>query len=360
MTADPQVCSGPPDADALRTLIRLGSLHTPMVVRVAATLRLVDHIEAGVTSPAELAAKTDTDPHTLLRLMRHLVAIGILAQTAPGHFAPTAVGKMLTSDHPAAQRAWHDLTQAVARADLGFTRLLDAVRTGKPTYESVYGKPFYDDLAATPELRESFDSLLACDQDVAYDGPTAAYDWTAVKHVLDVGGGQGGFVTAIARAASHVTATILERPGTADAAHRYIAAEGFSDRIEVIEGDFFAPLPRTADVVILSFVLLNWSDEDAKRILERCADALVPGGRILVYERDDPPDASTNEDFTELDLRMLVFLGGRLRTRDEWAAFAKTAGLVVESVSRLPSPTVPYDLSLLVLAPRSGNGNDIC
>ncbi|MGH3982311.1 MAG: methyltransferase [Pseudonocardiaceae bacterium] len=352
MTADAMVLSGPRDVDALRTLIRLGSLHTPMVVRVAATLRLVDHIEAGVTSPEALAAKTGTDPCTLLRLMRHLVAIGILARTAPGHFASTAVGKMLASDHPAAQRAWHDLTQAVARADLAFTRLLDAVRTGKPTYESVYGKPFYDDLAATPELHESFDSLLACDQAVAYDGPTAAYDWTAVKHVLDVGGGQGGFVTAIARAVPHVTATVLERPKTADAARRYIAAEGFSDRIEVIEGDFFAPLPRTADVVILSFVLLNWADEDARRIVARCADALTPGGRILVYERDDPPEASTNEEFTELDLRMLVFMGGRLRLRNEWAGLAETAGLVVESVSRLPSPTVPYDLSLLVLAPR--------
>lgn len=351
MTADPVISPRPRDIDALRTLIRLGSLHTPMVVRVAATLRLVDHIEAGVTSPEALAARTNTDPHTLLRLIRHLVAIGILAETAPGHVAPTTVGKMLASDHPAAQRAWHDLTQAVARADFAFTRLLDAVRTGKPTYELVYGKPFYDDLAGTPELRASFDSLLACDQDVAYDGPTAAYDWTAVKHVLDVGGGQGGFVTAIARAAPHVTATVLERPGTADAARRYIAANGFSDRIEVIEGDFFAPLPRTADVVILSFVLLNWSDGNARRILARCVDALAPGGRILVYERDDPPEASANEEFTELDLRMLVFLGGRLRTRNEWAALAETAGLVVESVSRLPSPTVPYDLSLLVLVP---------
>jgi arminomycin 4-O-methyltransferase/SAM-dependent hydroxylase len=322
-----------------------------MVVRVAATLRLVDHIEAGVTSPAALAAKTGTDPHTLLRLMRHLVAIHLLAQPAPDRFVATAIGKLLASDHPAAQRAWHDLTQAVARADLAFTRLLDAVRSGRPTYESVYGKPFYDDLAATPELRESFDSLLACDQDVAYDAPTAAYDWTAVKHVLDVGGGLGGFVTAIARAAPDVRATLLERPGTADAARRCIAAEGMSDRIEVVEGDFFAPLPRTADVVILSFVLLNWSDEDARRILARCRGVLAPGGRILVYERDDPPEASTNEDFTELDLRMLVFLGGRLRTRDEWTALARTARLVVESVSRLPSPTVPYELSLLVLAP---------
>ncbi|MFI6786052.1 methyltransferase [Nonomuraea sp. NPDC050383] len=343
--------AGPRDDDALWTLIRLGSLHTPMAVRVAATLRLVDHIQAGATSPRELAERTGTNPDALARLARHLVAVGVLEEPEPGRLAPTAVGRVLADDHPAAQRAWHDLGEIVARADVGFTRLLDAVRTGRPTYADVYGKPFYDDLAAQPRLRESFETLMACDQHVAYDAPTAAYDWSGVRHVCDVGGGTGGFVAAIARAAPHLTATIVELPGTAQAARDHLAAEGLADRADVIEGDFFQPLPCKADVMLLSFVLLNWPDEEAARILTRCAESLNPGGRILVHERDDLAENCGNERFTELDLRMLVFLGGRLRTRDEWAGLAARAGLVVESVRRLPNPTIPFELSLLVLAP---------
>ncbi|NUW34470.1 methyltransferase domain-containing protein [Nonomuraea sp. SMC257] len=339
------------DDDPLWGLIRLGSLHTPMAVRVAATLRLVDHIKDGATGLRELAERTGTDPDALARLIRHLVAVGVLAEPEPGRLAPTAMGEVLADDHPAAQRAWHDLGEIVARADVGFTRLLDAVRTGRPTYADVYGRPFYDDLAAEPRLRESFESLMACDQHVAYDAPTAAYDWSGVRHVCDVGGGTGGFVAAVARAAPHVTATILELPGTAQVARDHLAAEGLADRCDVIEGDFFAPLPCKADVMLLSFVLLNWPDEDAARILARCADSLEPGGRILVYERDDLAENAGNERFTELDLRMLVFLGGRLRTRDAWAGLAARAGLAVESVRRLPNPTIPFDLSLIVLAP---------
>ncbi|MFB4279816.1 MULTISPECIES: methyltransferase [unclassified Nonomuraea] len=339
------------DLEALRTLIRLGSLHTPMAVRVAATLRLVDHIRAGATSAGELAERTGTDPDALARLVRHLVAIGVLQESAPGRLAPTEVGLLLADDHPAAQRAWHDLNQIVARADVGFVRLLDAVQTGRPTYADFYGKTFYDDLADRPDLRESFDTLMACDQDVAYDAPAAAYDWSGVRHVCDVGGGTGGFVTAIARLAPHVTATVVELPGTAAAAREHLAAEGLTERVEVVEADFFKPLPCAADVMILSFVLLNWPDEEAVRILERCAESLEPGGRILVYERDDLEESSSNELFTELDLRMLVFLGGRLRTRDAWWDLAARAGLDVEAVHRLPSPTIPFDLSLLVLAP---------
>ncbi|MEV4432807.1 methyltransferase [Streptomyces sp. NPDC049555] len=342
--------SRPRDMAALTTLIRLGSLHTPMAVRVAATLRLVDHLQAGARGIDELARRTGTAPGPLLRLMRHLVAIGLLEQTAPGEFAPTEVGALLADDHPAAQRAWHDLTQIVARADVGFTRLLQSVRTGRPAYEALYGRPFYADLAHDPALRHSFDTLLVCDQDVAYDAPADAYDWSGVQHVLDVGGGTGGFLAAVAKRAPHASGTLLEMPGATEAARTYLAERGLTQRFDVVEGDFFAPLPRTADAVLLSFVLLNWPDEDAARILARCAEALEPGGRILVYERDDPQESACNEQFTELDLRMLVFLGGALRTREQWAGLAGSAGLVVESVRRLPSPTVPYDFSLLVLA----------
>ncbi|MEI5034621.1 methyltransferase [Streptomyces sp. S1A(2023)] len=351
MTAEPTHDGRPQQIDALRTLIRLGSLHTPMVVRVAATLRLVDHILDGARSVEALAARTDTRPGPLLRLIRHLVAIGLLEESAPGEFVPTETGGLLADDHPASQRAWHDLTQTVAHADMSFTRLLDAVRTGRPTYESIYGTTFYEDLAQRPQLRESFDSLLACDQDVAFDAPAAAYDWTGVRHVLDVGGGKGGFAAAVARRAPHVSATVLEMAGTVDAARTYLKGEGLTERVDAVEGDFFDPLPRKADAVILSFVLLNWPDEDAVRILSRCAEALEPGGRILVHERDDTHENSFNEQFTELDLRMLVFLGGALRTREKWEGLAASAGLVVESVRQLPSPTIPFDLSLLVLAP---------
>ncbi|MFI6026191.1 methyltransferase [Amycolatopsis magusensis] len=335
----------------LDVLLRLGSLHTPMAVRVAATLRLVDHIIGGTTSPAELAKVTGTNANALLRVIRHLVAIGVLAETEPDRLTPTTTGMLLADDHPAQQRAWLDLNNAVSRADLAFLQLLEAVRTGRPSYESVYGKPFYEDLTANPRLAESFDELMACDQDVVYDAPAAAHDWSRAKHVLDVGGGIGGFITAIAKTAPHVRGTLLELPLPAERARAQFKTAGLDDRLDAVAGDFFQPLPVKADVITLSFVLLNWSDDDARRILARCTEALTPGGRIVVLERDDLAQDASNEQFTLLDLRMLVFLGGRLRTREEWATFAASAGLTVESTRKVASPSVPFDLSLLVLAP---------
>ncbi|RCV47254.1 methyltransferase, partial [Marinitenerispora sediminis] len=111
------------------------------------------------------------------------------------------------------------------------------------------------------------------------------------------------------------------------------------DRIDIVEHDFFTPFPTTADAVTLSFVLLNWHDDDARRILRHCRAALRPGGRILLYERADVPHTGSDPVFSLLDLRMLVFMGGRVRTRDEWTALAASAGLAIEQATILQSPS---------------------
>jgi SAM-dependent methyltransferase len=348
------------DAQPIDRLLGLADLVTPMAVRVAATLRVVDHLRAGTTDPAALAEATGTDADALLRLLRHLAAVGVLAETAPGRFAPTEVGDLLADGHPAMQRSWLDLSQAVSRADLAFLRLLDAVRTGRPVYEDLHGRPFWADLSADPTLGASFDALMATEEEAAFAVPVAAYDWRGVRHVLDVGGGTGGLLKAVARAEPGVRGTLLELPGPAARARERTAEAGLADRIEVVEGDFLDELPVTADVVVLSFVLLNWPDDDARRILKRCADALEPGGRILLYERADVPVGAAKQAsdlfFSVLDMRMLVFLGGRVRTTEEWSALVASAGLtVVSAAAPLRSPTVPFESALLVLARDADN-----
>ncbi|MER6715258.1 MULTISPECIES: methyltransferase [unclassified Streptomyces] len=339
----------PTDQDLDVLLKNLGNLVTPMAVRVAATLRLVDHLLAGAGTVADLAARTDTHPQALARLVRHLTVVGVLEGGEPDRpLRPTRLGLLLADGHPAQQRAWLDLDGAVSHADLAFTGLLDVVRTGRPAYSGRYGRPFWEDLSADRELADSFDALMSCDEQLAYEAPADAYDWSAVRHVLDVGGGNGGLLAAIAQRAPHVRGTLVELAGPAERARRRFEDAGIDDRVTVAEGDFFKPLPVTADLVLLSFVLLNWSDEDALTILRRCVQALEPGGRILVLDRADVEGDGADRFFsTLLDLRMLTFMGGRVRTRDEVVALAGAAGLALASERTSGSATLPFDFSIL-------------
>ncbi len=335
----------------LEMLLRhVGNLVTPMAVRVAATLRLVDHLLAGVGTVPELAAATATDPQSLDRLVRHLRAAGVLTGGDGEPLRPTGIGLLLADDHPAQQRAWLDLTGAVSRADLSFIGLLDAVRTGQPVYQALHGRPFWEDLSVDPQLAASFDALMSGDKEAEFEAPVAAYDWSSVRHVLDVGGGTGALLATIARRAPTVRGTLLELPGPAGRARDYLRSAGVADRITVLDADFFAPPPVTADVVLLSFVLLNWPDDDARKILLRCAEALEPDGRVVVFDRADDPDQGP-EPFlgTLLDMRMLAFMGGRVRTRREITDLAGSAGLTLASARTVSSSVVPFDFAMLEL-----------
>ncbi|MEV6302067.1 methyltransferase [Actinoplanes sp. NPDC051861] len=291
-------------------LWQAAGLVTPMAIRVAATLRLADHIAAGTR---DLAAATGTHPDALRRLMNHLVTAGVLTE---GHTL-TPLGERLRDDHPAGERAWMDMDGAVGHAELSFVELLHAVRTGEPAFPVRYGVGYWDDLAADPGRSASFDALMG--SRLTEDAPAvaAALPWGELGHLVDVGGGSGELLIAILRAHPGLRGTVADLPGPAARAERAVAAAGLSGRAGVHAGSFFDPLPAGAGGYLLSGVLHDWDDPQAAQILHRCAQG---GGNTYVVDHFGAAD-------TEGDLRMLCYVGGRERTLDEVAALAGAAGL---------------------------------
>lgn len=146
-------------------------LLTPMAIRVAATLRLADHLD----SP-DLATKTGADPDALDRLLRHLESAGVVRRTDTG-YALTEMGQALRSDHPSQVRRLLDVTSALGHADLCFVGLLHSVRTGEPAFPSHYGRSFWDDLAADETRAASFNAQMAVYAHRASTDVVNAYDW---------------------------------------------------------------------------------------------------------------------------------------------------------------------------------------
>lgn len=305
-------------------------LVTPMAIRVAATLRLADHIAAGRRTAGELAAAVEADPDALERLMGHLVTAGALTRAGNGSFALTAMGESLRESHPDGLRAWLDLEGAIGRADLCFTELLHTVRTGEPAYPRRFGRTFWDDLSTVEELGRSFDALMGGRLTAEAPAVATAYPWGALEHVVDVGGGDGTLLIAILRAHDDLRGTVVDLPGPAARAERAIARAGLGDRAGVRAGSFFDPLPAGAGGYLLSGVLHDWDDEDAARILRRCAEAAGRAGRVLVV--DHVADEGAVPD-TEGDLRMLCYVRGRERTLGHLGDLAESAGLRLGTVT---------------------------
>lgn len=316
----------PEDSLPMR-LFGLADLVTPMALRVAATLRLADHIAGGASTIPSLAERISCDPDALGRLVRHLVAADVFTDSGDGTCGLGPLGRLLLSDDPARGRDWLDIGGAVGRADLALFRLLDTVTTGRAAYPLVYGQGFWADLAADEALSASFDALMGAHVHTGIAELAGACDWGSAAHVVDVGGGNGTLLSAILAGQPDLRGTLVDLPGPAMAARASLAEHGLADRCDVVAGSFFDPLPAGGDVYVLCGVLHDWNDDDAVTILRGCATAAGRDGRVVVIEGF--LDEGSAPPRTGMDIRMLAYMSGRERTLRQFEALAATAGLSV-------------------------------
>jgi len=123
------------------------------------------------------------------------------------------------------------------------------------------------------------------------------YDFSGVRHLVNVGGGNGALLTGILKAHPHLKGTLLDRPEVVERAGPSLRELGLADRCETGGGDFFAQVPGGADAYLLKHVIHHWNDDRATAILETCRRAMPSSARLLIAEgvypqRIDQSDAS--------------------------------------------------------------------
>ena len=297
-------------------LERMLDLATPWCLRVAATLRIPEHIAAGHAGLTDLAAAAGCDPDALHTVLGHLVAQGVFAEESPGRFACNEAAEQLASV------PFLDLDGIGGRMAHTWGTLLDYVRTGRPAYERVFGRPFWEDLAAHPRIGSEFDALMGPaghgvpDYDIELSG-----GWETVRTV--VGGGTGAMLASLLRRHPRARGILVDLPGTVARAGEIIESFGVGGRVTVEGQSFFDPLPGGADLYLLKNVLNDWPDEPTVAILRRCAEAGHPTTAVAVLG-----GVSADEAPRSLGIDMLV-AGGKTSTLTQFTALARQAGLDV-------------------------------
>ena len=297
-------------------------LATPWCLRVAATLRIPEHIAAGHAGIADLAAAAGCDADALHAVLGHLVSRGVFTEASPGRFACNQAAEQLASV------PFLDLAGIGGRMAATWGTLLDYVRTGQPRYQQVIGRPFWEDLAAHPLLGAEFDALMGPaghgvpDYDIELTG-----GWDAVRTVVDVGGGTGAMLASLLRRHPRTRGILVDLPGTVARAAELIESLGVAGRVTVEGQSFFDPLPAGAELYLLKSVLNDWPDEPTVAILRRCAEAArtarTSKAAIAVLG-----GVAADEAPHSLGIDMLV-AGGKTNTLSQFTELARQAGLDV-------------------------------
>jgi SAM-dependent methyltransferase len=316
---------------AVRQLIHASRL--TQIVYAAANLGIVDLVAAGATDLDALARRTGAHHGALLRLVRGLVAFGLLAYDGSDRFRLTPMGQWLR-DTPGSLRP---VALLFGREPLwhAWGRLRDAVMTGEPTARRQSEHAFLDRHVEDPEYGSIFDAAMTANTALVASAIVQAYDFSGLTRIVDIGGGQGALLGAILDATPCARGVVFDLPPVVARARPRIEAAGLAPRCDVVAGDCFEGVPENGDAYVLKLVLHDWDDGRALGILRNCRRACRTGARVLVMEPVMPDRIDQSDRSREIvlaDLNMLVGTGGRERTEAEFATLYQQAGFRLTEV----------------------------
>lgn len=305
----------------------IGGYWISPAIYVAAELGVADILIEGPRTADQLAEQTNVNCNALYRLLRALASVGIFAEDAQHRFLLTPIAEHLRSDagffRSLAKIAGTELYQC-------WGNLLYSVQTGNEAFHQTFGALFFDYMMRSPDRHAIYDEAMAGVHGIETGPMIDSYDFSSLGTVVDIGGGNGLTLAGVLQRHPTIRGILFDLPAVADRAQHVISDLGLSDRCEIVGGDFFTSVPVGCDAYIMRHIMHDWDDTEAAAILSNCREAMGSESRVLVVESVIPPgNVPCNGKW--LDLMMLI-VGGRERTEDQYRLLFAQAGLKLNRV----------------------------
>ena len=216
-----------------------------------------------------------------------------------------------------------------------FGDLMYSLKTGEPAFEHIYSMSRWEQLAQEPEQAALFNAAMQFGTEGVRDAVAAAYDFTGLLSVVDVGGGRGTLIAGLLKANTALRGMVFDIEAGLAETEAYLKEEGVHDRCAVKRGSFFDHVPSGHDAYVLKNIIHDWSDEKAAVILANCRKAMGPECRLILVEQILPArseDSASARNVFMADMQMMVMLGGRERTQEEFRVLLEGAGFQLTKV----------------------------
>ncbi|WP_449544781.1 methyltransferase [Lelliottia amnigena] len=303
-------------------------------LRAAAELGVADRLLDGDKTAGQLGDELNVDGAFLQRVMRILSSRKVFHESPDGLFSLTPAAQFLCTNHN------HSLRAAVLMlTDKTFwqpaAEISDIV-AGKQVFKDLFGMSFYDywgqNSSATEEnvFHAGMSSMSSVENDVLVE----CYDFPEGATVVDIAGGFGNLLLNVLRRNPSLNGILFDQENVLAGNRLHLL--GDDTRWTTVAGSFFEACPQ-ADIYLLKYILMDWPDAQASKIIQTCRKSMKPNSRLLILE---PVIKGNNNEpgRYEIDLLLLTsFDGGRARTEQEYADMLAGAGLKLNRVIHTPS-----------------------
>jgi len=298
---------------------------------VAAKLELADRLKDAPRTVGELAASAEVQAPALYRVLRALASVGVFAEIKGPRFKLTPLAATLQTGAPGSMRAAALMLEEKYQVD-AWAQMLHGLKTGEIPFRTAHGVSYFAYLDNHPEDLKIFGEAMTSVSTTENPAIATAYKFSGIRTLVDVGGGHGSLLATILKANPKLKGVLFDQPSVIARAQqdRHLTEKDIAERCKLEAGDFFEAVPQGGDAYLLKRTLHDWNDEQCAKILANCRAAMNERGRVLVADAVIAPGNGADRGKL-LDMQMLI-LGGRERTKREFAAIFREAGLKLTRV----------------------------
>ena len=294
------------------------------VLQACVELRVFDLLAAGPRTLGELAERFAMPPERAERLLGAAVSLRLLARRGDG-FALGPLGAAMVGNTAVAEMVRH---HAMLYADLADP--VGLLRRGASGTQLAAYWPYAAQArpaALTEGAVAGYTALMAASQPMVAAEVLDAVDIRRYRCLLDVGGGDGGFLAAALARAPGLSGLCFDLPAVAGLADARFVRLGLSDRARAVAGDLHRdPLPAGADLISLVRVVHDHEDGPALALLRAARHALAPGGTLLLAEPMAGAKGAEPIGEAYFAFYLLALGSGRARTPAQLSEMLKQAG----------------------------------
>ncbi|CAN1175230.1 Trans-resveratrol di-O-methyltransferase [Linum perenne] len=276
----------------------------------------------------------------LQRLMRLLVQCGFFSLSEKGdniYYSLTVAGRFLIKGDQHYSGAAFALLVLDPVLMAQYHEMSTWFRSDKDdttVFSHTYGKQTWEFMADMPNMSTLFNEGMASDSCLVAEVVVKECKdvFEGVKSLVDIGGGIGIMVKAIAAAFPQVDCTVL------DLSHVVAGLED-SGNVKYIAGDMFEFVPP-ADAILLKWILHDWEDEPSLKILKKCKEAVTSkgkSGKVIIIDMvldDESLDEKSKTAQYCFDVGIMVSQKGMERTEKEWDKLFSEAGFTRYQINK--------------------------